>query len=77
MKISPHLGYMEAGLKDLIPSNAMLIYAIEVLDVKSTDALVLDLLRLAIQPTVECSAAGRYGSRSERFRITRHASSAS
>lgn len=36
VKISPHLGYKEAGLKGLIPSNAVLIYEIEVLDVKGT-----------------------------------------
>lgn len=36
VKISPHLGYKEAGLKDLIPSNAVLIYEIEVIDVKCT-----------------------------------------
>ena len=36
VKISPHLGYKETGLKDLIPSNAALIYEIEVLDVKGT-----------------------------------------
>jgi FKBP-type peptidyl-prolyl cis-trans isomerase len=36
VKISPHLGYKETGLKDLIPSNAVLIYEIEVLDVKGT-----------------------------------------
>ena len=36
VKISPHLGYKETGVKDLIPSNAVLIYEIEVLDVKGT-----------------------------------------
>ena len=34
VKISPHLGYKEAGVKDLTPGNAVLIYEIEVLDVK-------------------------------------------
>jgi len=34
VKISPHLGYKEAGVKDLIPANAVLIYEIEVLDVR-------------------------------------------
>ena len=34
VKISPHLGYKEAGLKDLIPANAVLVYEIEILDVK-------------------------------------------
>jgi len=36
VKISPHLGYKETGVKDLIPSNAALVYEIEVLDVKGT-----------------------------------------
>jgi len=36
VKISPHLGYKETGVKYLIPSNAVLIYEIEVLDVKGT-----------------------------------------
>jgi len=36
VKISPHLGYKDAGVKDLIPENAVLIYEIEVLDVKGT-----------------------------------------
>ncbi|MDH4194316.1 MAG: FKBP-type peptidyl-prolyl cis-trans isomerase [Nitrospirota bacterium] len=35
IKISPHLGYKEAGIKNLIPANAVLIYEIEVLDVKT------------------------------------------
>lgn len=34
VKISPHLGYKDAGVKDLIPENAVLVYEIEVLDVK-------------------------------------------
>jgi len=36
VKISPHLGYKEAGVKNLIPENAVLVYEIEVLDVKGT-----------------------------------------
>jgi peptidylprolyl isomerase len=36
VKISPHLGYKETGVKDLIPPNAVLIYEIEVLGVKGT-----------------------------------------
>lgn len=36
VKISPHLGYKEAGIQDLIPPNAVLIYEIEVLDVQGT-----------------------------------------
>ena len=35
VKISPHLGYKEAGVDGLIPANALLIYKIEVLDIKS------------------------------------------
>ena len=34
VKISPHLGYREVGVQNLIPPNAVLIYEIEVLDVK-------------------------------------------
>ena len=33
--ISPYLGYGEEGVKDLIPPNALLIYEIELLDIKS------------------------------------------
>ena len=36
VRISPHLGYKETGVKDLIPANAVLVYEIEVLDVKGT-----------------------------------------
>jgi peptidylprolyl isomerase len=36
VRISPHLGYKEAGVKDIIPANAVLVYEIEVLDVKGT-----------------------------------------
>ena len=36
VKISPHLGYKEAGVRNLIPENAVLVYEIEVLDVKGT-----------------------------------------
>ena len=36
VRISPHLGYKEAGVKNLIPENAVLVYEIEVLDVKGT-----------------------------------------
>ena len=36
VKISPHLGYKDTGVKDLIPANAVLIYEIEVLDAKGT-----------------------------------------
>ena len=36
VKISPHLGYKETGVKDLIPSNAVLVYEIEILEVKGT-----------------------------------------
>lgn len=36
VKISPHLGYKVAGVKDLIPPNAVLIYEIEILGVKGT-----------------------------------------
>ena len=36
VKISPHLGYKGAGLKDLIPENAVLVYEIEILDVKGS-----------------------------------------
>ncbi len=32
--ISPHLGYKETGVRDLIPPNAVLIYEIEILEVK-------------------------------------------
>jgi FKBP-type peptidyl-prolyl cis-trans isomerase len=34
VKISPHLGYREAGVENLIPSNAVLVYEIEILEVK-------------------------------------------
>lgn len=34
VKISPHLGYKEQGVEGLIPPNAVLIYEIEILDVK-------------------------------------------
>jgi FKBP-type peptidyl-prolyl cis-trans isomerase len=34
IKISPHLGYREAGVENLIPPNAVLVYEIEVLEVK-------------------------------------------
>ena len=34
VKISPHLGYRETGVKDHIPPNAVLVYEIEVLEVK-------------------------------------------
>ncbi len=34
VKISPHLGYKDVGVKDLIPENAVLVYDIEVIDVK-------------------------------------------
>ena len=34
VKISPHLGYREAGIENLIPPNAVLVYEIEVLEVK-------------------------------------------
>jgi FKBP-type peptidyl-prolyl cis-trans isomerase len=34
VKISPHLGYREVGVENLIPSNAVLVYEIEVLEVK-------------------------------------------
>jgi FKBP-type peptidyl-prolyl cis-trans isomerase len=33
IKISPHLGYGENGVKGLIPSNAVLIYEIELINV--------------------------------------------
>ena len=33
IKISPHLGYGENGVKSLIPSNAVLVYEIELIDV--------------------------------------------
>ena len=36
VKISPHLGYKEAGVRNLIPENAVLVYEIEILDVKGT-----------------------------------------
>ncbi|MEJ2232036.1 MAG: FKBP-type peptidyl-prolyl cis-trans isomerase [Nitrospirales bacterium] len=36
VKISPHLGYKEAGVKDLIPANAVLIYEIEILAIQGT-----------------------------------------
>jgi FKBP-type peptidyl-prolyl cis-trans isomerase len=35
VKLSPHLGYKEKGVKGLIPPNALLIYEIEVLSVQS------------------------------------------
>lgn len=35
VRISPHLGYKEAGVQDRIPANAVLIYEIEVLAVHS------------------------------------------
>jgi len=35
VKISPHLGYKETDIKDLIPAHAVLIYEIEVLDVQA------------------------------------------
>jgi len=34
VKISPHLGYRDAGVENLIPPNAVLVYEIEVLEVK-------------------------------------------
>jgi peptidylprolyl isomerase len=34
VKISPHLGYREAGVENFIPPNAVLVYEIEVLEVK-------------------------------------------
>ncbi len=34
VKISPHLGYKDKGVEGLIPPDAILIYEIEVLDVK-------------------------------------------
>ena len=36
VKISPHLGYGESGVKGLIPEDAVLIYEIELVDVRST-----------------------------------------
>ena len=33
VEISPHLGYGEEGVKDLIPPNAVLIYEIELIEV--------------------------------------------
>jgi hypothetical protein len=33
-KISPHLGYKEKGVENLIPPNAVLVYEIELLEVK-------------------------------------------
>lgn len=34
VKISPHLGYKEKGVENLIPPNAVLVYEIELLEVK-------------------------------------------
>jgi peptidylprolyl isomerase len=34
VKISPHLGYREVGVENRIPPNAVLVYEIEVLEVK-------------------------------------------
>src|SRR5256885_2314902 len=34
VKISPHLGYKENGVENLIPPNAVLVYEIELLEVK-------------------------------------------
>src|SRR4029453_17450916 len=34
VKIIPHFGYREAGVENLIPSNAVLVYEIEILEVK-------------------------------------------
>jgi FKBP-type peptidyl-prolyl cis-trans isomerase len=34
VKISPHLGYRKAGVENLIPPDAVLVYEIEVLEVK-------------------------------------------
>jgi FKBP-type peptidyl-prolyl cis-trans isomerase len=34
VKISPHLGYRQAGVEERIPPNAVLVYEIEVLEVK-------------------------------------------
>ncbi len=34
VKISPHLGYREAGIENRIPPNAVLVYEIEVLEVQ-------------------------------------------
>jgi len=34
VKISPHLGYREAGIENRIPPNAVLVYEIEVLEVE-------------------------------------------
>lgn len=34
VKISPHLGYKEKGVEGLIPPNSLLIYEIEVLNIK-------------------------------------------
>jgi len=38
VKISPHLGYREAGVENLIPRNAVLVYEIEVLEVKQSSS---------------------------------------
>src|SRR6266478_5053500 len=34
VKISPHLGYREAGIENRIPPNAVLVYEIEILEVQ-------------------------------------------
>jgi len=34
VKISPHLGYKEVGVDNVIPPNAVLVYEIELLEVK-------------------------------------------
>ena len=34
VKISPHLGYRKVGVENRIPANAVLVFEIEVLDVK-------------------------------------------
>jgi FKBP-type peptidyl-prolyl cis-trans isomerase len=34
VKISPHLGYGDQGVKGLVPADAVLVYEIEVLDVR-------------------------------------------
>ena len=38
VKISPHLGYREAGIENSIPPNAVLVYEIEVLEVKQSNS---------------------------------------
>jgi FKBP-type peptidyl-prolyl cis-trans isomerase len=36
VRISPHLGYKEVGVDNLIPPNAVLVYEIELLEVKQS-----------------------------------------